>query len=111
MTKQNLTFTLIALIALVLLIVPFVRAQAPLHAAPALSPEQHMKLENAQLRLKLAYVALQQQQADFQAKLNAFNAECEAVVKATKQPEGTHCNAETLEFVPPAPKPKAEGKK
>ena len=71
---------------------------------PTLTKPQHDRLELVQLRLKLAYVALQQQQSEFQAKLAEFNAVCEAVVKEAGAKEGTRCNPETLELILPVAK-------
>lgn len=79
--------------------------------APTLSKAQHDRLELPQLRLKLAYVALQNVQNEFQAKLTEFNTVCEAVVKEIGAKEGTRCNPETLELVVPVAPVKAEGTK
>ncbi len=103
------------MIALTMLIALSLSAVAA-EPAPTLSKAQHDRLELPQLRLKLAYVALQNVQNEFQAKLGEFNAVCAEVVKELKAPEGTRCSPDTLEIiVPPAPvkdsTSKPEGKK
>lgn len=75
---------------------------------PELTAEQKLSLENAQLKLKLAYMTLQQGQNEFQQKMKDFDAACQVIAKDHKLAAGTRCNPDNLEFVAPA---KVETKK
>ena len=79
-------------------------------ATPALVPTeaQHMKLENFQLKARLALVSAQEAARAYQQAMGALQGECEAVRKENKWVEGATCNPETLAFAAPAPEAKVK---